>query len=451
MMLLLSILNLLVLLALLLLERKKNPTNLFSAVSIFIYFALLPVFSNLYFSFNIEKFKDIVFNLIASKYHDMNYVYLAILFNIISNIIAYLGINKGLKSKNIIFHRYLNKIFLNGIQIENNINLNKIYKFGLITYFLGIVVYMYFLTKIGGLNNLWLALYLRSSINAGLGYFQTFYMYAIQIGAMLILYYFMLRKNKLIVFVIIVSTILILGSMGARGPIIIFLISLLLMYHFLIKKINHIFSLKIISLIIIIPILIVVVLQFRFYSFDYLINNPKLLLAKSIESLEEGFLARIGRLERDIVILKYFNENQFWFGRSYLGLIYAPIPRTIFPDKPPNDTGMYLRVIALGYRVEPPEPIYKLEKSSWPEQNWVGYMNFGLIGFLIFFYMAGLLYGKFYKYLIKTNFGVFQTITFSYLAVGGIPILSPPGLIKIIMFLLIIYILIHFIYKPFIK
>ena len=60
-----------------------------------------------------------------------------------------------------------------------------------------------------------------------------------------------------------------------------------------------------------IPLFIVGMLQFRRYSFTYLIQNTDVLIKESLNSLEGGFIARVGRLEKDIVILKYFEENIF--------------------------------------------------------------------------------------------------------------------------------------------
>ena len=46
----------------------------------------------------------------------------------------------------------------------------------------------------------------------------------------------------------------------------------------------------------------------------------------------------------------------------------------------------YLRVMALGEKVDPPMPITALGNSrNSPEGNWVGYMNWGLQVFYYFF------------------------------------------------------------------
>jgi oligosaccharide repeat unit polymerase len=451
----LSILNIILLFLLLIIERKNNSNNIFSPGSLFIYFAFLPAISNLYFSIFKERFDEVVLNLIASTYHDPFYAKLALFFTILGNTTIYIGIYIGSKSNNKFFTFLMNKILIfkyhRSWSTNNIIQQKKVFRLGLIIYFLGLIVYLIFIQKIGGLSILWQELHLRSTKNAGLGYYQTFYMFSIQFGSLLMLWSTFKNKRKYKNIFIILLTIFLLGSMGARGPVIIFLLSILIMYHYLIKRINKVLNIKIIFLLLLFPMFIVIMLQFRYYSFDYIKNNPKILVSKSIESFESGFVARVGRLERDIVILKYFSNNDFWWGKSYIGLIYAPIPRTLFPNKPPNDTGMYLRAMALGYKVEPPQPVSKLESSSWPEGNWVGYMNWGIPGFLIVFYFSGLLMGKYYRYIKNLDFPIIPTILFSYLVIGGPPILSPPGLIKLAMSLVITFLIILFIYIPIFK
>lgn len=451
----LSVLNVVLLLSLYRIDQKIYFNNIFSPGALFIYFAFIPALSNLYFSFNQDSFIKNVLGLVSPIYRDFFYVYLALFFVIIGNLITYLGIYVGTKSDNIYFNGLMNQIFRpNYLRNINWHNLNQIkvaFKFGLTVYLLGLIAYVIFLSKIGGLFNLWQELSGRTVLNAGLGYLQTFYNYSIQIGAMLLLWVAIKNKNRKLQILLIIGTSVVIGSMGARGPVLIFIFSIILMYHYTVKRIVSLINYKSILIAIVIPFFIVGMLQFRTNSFTYLSQNTDVLISKSISSLESGFIARIGRLERDIVILKYFETNDYWWGKSFYGLVYAPIPRSMIYQKPPNDTGMYLRSMALGNIVEPPMPISSLENSSWPEGNWVGYMNWGFPGFIVFFYLSGLLFGKFYWYIKKDHFPLFPAIIFSIIAIGGPPILSTPGLIKILMIFIIVYALIIFVYLPFIK
>ncbi|MGQ7112601.1 hypothetical protein ACUOFC_34980, partial [Escherichia sp. TWPC-MK] len=58
-----------------------------------------------------------------------------------------------------------------------------------------------------------------------------------------------------------------------------------------------------------------------------------------------------------------------WLGKSYLDLFKAPLPRSIYPEKPPVDDGMYIRTIAEGYNVTPSRPVQELYASSWPPET----------------------------------------------------------------------------------
>ncbi|WP_321290259.1 O-antigen polymerase [uncultured Sunxiuqinia sp.] len=452
----LSALNIVILFVLLRIDRDKSFGNIFSAGAIFIYFALLPALSNFYFSIYQDKLYSVVLSLVAPQFRDLFYVKAALTFTILGNILTYIGIYIGANSRNKWFNFILNNLLLHKFHRhiwgddEHNDKVNKtLFNFGIITYILGILVYIIFLKKMGGLISLWAEMNTRSTKNAGLGYYQTFYMIAIQLGAIIIIWYSFQNKKKLLRYIIVASTIMIIGSMGARGPVIIFIISTMIMYHFLIKRIKTLINPKYITAIILLPIFIVVMLQLRSNSLSFYLNNKDVLIENSIESFESGFIARVGRLERDIVILKYFTDNDFWWGKSFYGLVYAPIPRSIFPKKPPNDSGMYLRVMALGQKVTPPMPVSQLGSSSWPEWNWVGYMNWGLPGFILFFYFSGLLFGKLFKYITFHKYPVIASCIFSILAVGGPPILSPPGIINLLMFFIVTFILMFFAFLPF--
>ncbi|WP_299666351.1 O-antigen polymerase [uncultured Polaribacter sp.] len=431
-------------------DYKNNLKNVFSPGAIFLYFAFLPAFSNLYFSLNPDSFNKIVLSQVLPKFRDLTIVNIALLFVFLGNLVTYVGVNHGVNSDNKIFNIFLNRILLTKYYPKKQNSIfyqNFFFKFGVIVYVLGFLVYLLFVQRMGGLSQIWSELHLRSTNNAGLGYYQSFYMMAIQLGGMIIMWYFKIKKSKLLL-PFFILTIIIVGSLGARGPVVIFLLSILIMNHFLFKRVKALFNFKIILLVLFLPFFIVGILQFRSNSLEYYLDHTDEFVDNTIDSFESGFVARVGRLERDVVILSYFDENNFWFGKSYFGLITAPIPRTMFPDKSPVDTGMYLRAMALGDVLEPPLPVHRLRGSSWPEHNWVGYMNFGIFGFIIFYYISGLLFGKFYNFVSKKKFNVLATSLFSILAVSGPPMLSSLGLVSLLTKFLIVYLLIFFILIP---
>lgn len=441
-MIILSVLNFIVLLALLILDRRNSNNNVFSPGALFIYFALLPAFSNLYFSLFPDSFEKIVFQVVHPRFRDYYFVNMALFLTILLNLITFFGIQYGVRKKNKFFDFFLNKVFFSSV--TEKFTEKEILKFGIRIYILGFLVYLIFLFQMGGLSSIWNELHLRSVKNAGLGYFQTFYMVAIQLGGLILLWYFRNKGRFLSFFIILIGTIFILGSIGARGPVALFLLSLLFMSHYLFKRVKNLLNFKTVLLVLILPFFIVILLQFRSNSFSYYMENQEELVKNSIEDLESGFIGRIGRLERDIVILKYFEENDFWWGKSYLGLFYAPIPRGFLSEKPPNDTGRYLRGIALGNKVEPPLPVAQLPNSSWPEGNWAGYMNFGILGFFILVWVSGVFFGRIFNYINSRRFPVFPTIIFCTIAVGGAPNFSPYGLVTLLTSFFYFFILFRF-------
>jgi len=440
-MILLSLLNVTILLFLLFFDWRHFNKNLLSPGSTFIYFSFLPALSNIYFSFFQDQFEIHVFGIIAAEYHDYFYVKVALLFTIFGNIITYYGIYIGVLSKgritNFVFNRLL---VLRGFDtFPNNIVKNNkfVLRAGIIIYFVGIVSYVIFVNLMGGFYVIWSELYLRSVHNIGLGYLQKFYLISIPLSSLLILSITLNKSQKLLSTVVILISVIILASTGARGPVIAFLLSVILLYHYRVKRIVKLFRIKYGLVALVLIAFIVTMVQFRKESFEYYLSNPDKLISNSIESFQSAFVGRVGRIERDIVILKYFEKHDFWFGKSYLGLFAAPIPRTMIQDKPPVDTGMYLRVMADGIRVDPPMPVYELDTSSWPEGNWAGYMNWGILGLLLLFGTSGFFLGRLFGYINRNKYPLVGTCLYATLAIGGAPPLSPYDIVSLLMLFIV--------------
>ncbi|MGQ7148454.1 hypothetical protein ACUOA8_59935, partial [Escherichia sp. SS-MK2] len=76
-----------------------------------------------------------------------------------------------------------------------------------------------------------------------------------------------------------------------------------------------------------------------------------------------------------------------------LDLFKAPLPRSIYPEKPPVDDGMYIRTIAEGYNVTPSRPVQELYASSWPPETLGSmYANFWIPGVVFGMYILGIIY-----------------------------------------------------------
>jgi len=420
-------------------ERFYCKKDIFSAGSFFIYFSLLPAFSNLYFSLNQEAFYNNVLIMVASEYKDYFYVYAALFLQVVAIFSTYIGLLMSYQKNDKLASLILKKLFRYDALDKASFNFRNdglILFVGVVVLALGVVVYIKFISAIGGLAYLWLNMHERAVTNAGLGYYQTFFMFAVPLGSFMMIYVLLKKDKKTLSFLVIAGVVLLLGSLGSRGPALSYIISLLIFYHYHFHKIKSLFNFKLVLIYLSFPMIIVIMLQFRGGAGSSV--NTDTLISNSVKSLERGFIARVGRLERDIVIIKYFTEHNFWLGSSYLGLITAPIPRTLYPEKPPNDSGMYLRTIADGHVVVPPVAVNKLLNSSWPEQNWVGYMNWGIIGFIFTFFLSGYITGKIYSIMVERNCSVIGAFLYAKLIIGGVIVLSPLPLINLLMYAIIL-------------
>ena len=80
----------------------------------------------------------------------------------------------------------------------------------------------------------------------------------------------------------------------------------------------------------------------------------------------------------------------FLYGKSYLALFSAPIPRTTWPDKPPVSLGAFVKTDVFGLRTV---------SGGWPP-NIVGeaHINFGIAGMIFLMF----LYGMFIRFIYNS-------------------------------------------------
>jgi len=133
-----------------------------------------------------------------------------------------------------------------------------------------------------------------------------------------------------------------------------------------------------------------------------------------------------------VLIVSYFDNHQYWLGSAYFSLLAAPIPRGVWADKPPVDSGVYLRNIALGAEVNPPVPLNQLIPTGYTERNWAGYMNYGLFGLIALHVFSGALFALVYNYMRCSDYSVGTVVFYSIFAYGGTISLSPLGITGIL-------------------
>ncbi len=282
---------------------------------------------------------------------------------------------------------------------SSSYNKNKYLKVHIVLLILCILSFIFFLNSIGGLIYLLKNIDSKSSIIAGTGYSQALFTTSgfLSIGY-LIIFYSLENKisfiKKTYFFLVLILVFLILASLGSRKTPILFILFTILMWNYHINKIKFIsfrnFLLGSIALIYFgsVPL-------FRTSgASEFYFNNIDILFSDSLNNIF-NFFQRFSELERSLMIYSLFNSDNLWLGKSFQDLLYSPIPRGLFPDKPPLDEGVYIYNIAHGNMVSPSTPLNKMIAVGWPPNTITNmYINFSYLGVLF----GGLIYGYFLKY-----------------------------------------------------
>jgi oligosaccharide repeat unit polymerase len=277
-----------------------------------------------------------------------------------------------------------------------------------------LIAYLYFLNKIGGLRYLLNNLELRAQMTSGNGYILLA-MPLMTLSILLLLYTYW-RKGSLIVKIslslLVIMNVLIETSLGGRKSTLFIIIFILLISNYSIKKVRF-FSPKVMLAIIGGAVYFVAIPVLR--SSGSLSENISNLGQSMSGSLTSLFLG-LSYIDHYVLILNNFNLSNFWLGKSFLDLLFAPIPSSIFPNKPPIDDGMYVRSIAEGWQVSPNSSRLDLYQSSWPPETFgTMYLNFGLIGIIIGFFLLGLMYKKMYSIMIASNYSFFSIYLYGFI------------------------------------
>lgn len=300
----------------------------------------------------------------------------------------------------------------------------KVHIFLLIVCILSFIV---FLNSVGGLLYLLKNIDSKSSIIAGTGYIQAMYTTSgfLSIGFLIMFYSVENKMNlmkKLYFFLLVAIVFLILASLGSRKTPILFILFTILMWNYHIKKIK-ILTFKNIILGSIALIYFGSMPLFRTSgASEFYFNNLDRLFADSLNNIF-NFFQRFSELERSLMIYSLFNSDNLWLGKSFQDLLYSPIPRGIFPDKPPLDEGVYIYNIAHGNMVAPSTPLNKMIAVGWPPNTITNmYINFSYIGVLF----GGLVYGYFLKYFynltIVLNYNPISIYLYSSAIFGNLAI-----------------------------
>lgn len=275
-----------------------------------------------------------------------------------------------------------------------------------IFFFFGIIGYIIFIQQIGGFGFLIRNLSRRTEIISG-GYS----LILLRLLDLSILFRIDLlnqiekvRKNKIILFVMVLLTVIIHSSLGGRKSTVFLLLMCIIAYHFLVKPI----SLKRIKK------SRVLLIAFFFSTYTFLI--PALRMPNGFQKLVQGetkvsdhinlpdLIGYFSYTYIDIFAANYYNEHNKW---NFSSLQTIPENLNIWKDnslRPPVDEGVYFYNIArMGLEYKPPTPRNKMYVVGLPIENFgFGYANFLVPGVIFSFFALGVVYKLVYNVFLNS-------------------------------------------------
>lgn len=207
------------------------------------------------------------------------------------------------------------------------------------------------------------------------------------------------NKKHLYIFVLIFAiTTFGLIVFGARRPAMMLLIQVIMLYHFTSSKIKFysIFKIKSLITICVISLFVLLMPMLRSASETDYVNNPTKWVEGAVDNANTLF-REFSYCDGDLFAFDYFKNHELWYGASYLNIPLQVIPRSIYPQKPPMDDGMYLLNMMYGEKVTPnmaTADLYYQTSVPFTLESSL-YSNFGLLGIIL----GGLLVGMFYQYI----------------------------------------------------
>ena len=287
---------------------------------------------------------------------------------------------------------------------ENKQRDNSAYlKTGIIVSIIGFAVKIKTILEGGGVFYILSHIQARKELMAGQYYNELFANSLLTCGVLLTLLCYLKEKNKkhlyIFIFIFAVTTFGLI-VFGARRPAMMLLLQVIMLYHFISSKIKIYSIFKIRSLITIFAIALFVLLMPMLRSgseTDY-INNPTKWVEGAVDNANTLF-REFSYCDGDLFAFNYFKNHEYWYGASYLNIPLQVIPRSIYPQKPPMDDGMYLLNMMYGEKVTPnmaTADLYFQTSVPFTLESSL-YSNFGLLGIII----GCLLVGIFYQYVYK--------------------------------------------------
>ncbi|MCQ2047197.1 Uncharacterised protein [Stutzerimonas stutzeri] len=300
----------------------------------------------------------------------------------------------------------------------------------LFVFFVGVAVLVNHLREMGGLLYIWSNIGSRTELQEGLGYSMFFFEWLIilgGIGAFLVLYNRSLLKKVFAVLLVLLAFTA-LGLTGGRAPQLLLVWVLIFVVHFKFRALSFGLIVRFMPVVVFVFLIFSIVGMHRASFYD-----GEDLGARSL--FKEFFMTvtqRLSDLDRNVALVSYFDLEEVWLGASYLNLIYAPLPRGWIEGKPAISDGRYVRTIIDRGAASANMASEELVGSSWPPRNWIGFMNFHVVGLAAFYFINGLLLSAIYRAL-KASGALYLVVFYAAVCWGGGVDLSVSGLVRVTM------------------
>lgn len=336
-----------------------HPFNIFLITSQFLF-----VFNMIDINANKDSFR---YGSLSSSYHDIAFFW-AILVILVWYVLMYLGYfySKNIKSKykiNILFKIY---------------NIKSI---SIILILIGIISYTFIVFLKGGFSGLIEALTGRVEAYAGLAYFIKLTGLT-AIGAIMLLgigY----KKTSLI---LILASFLMLASFGGRaGAFFGSIFPYLVFYHYQVRRLKII---KLVPLAIATIIFAIGLGNYRLYRETRINFSGFYDLLSNIANNQQG-----GEILPSLIGSLMNGNIDYQFGSTFVNIIFAPIPSSLWPNKPQIDESGIVGKALMGseYWGLPPGPYG------------ISFFNFGFIGVILFAFLTGVFVQRIYYRFILTE------------------------------------------------
>lgn len=312
-------------------------------------------------------------------------------------------------------------------------NTKLLLKMHFILLFTGIVSYLLFLNSIGGIVKLLSSLDSKNNLIQGTGYFQAIYGVSLFCSTGFLIKAIAGSVNKQILTrylpVVVFFTFLILATIGSRKVPILYILYSIVMWNYCVRRVNFLKPKYIVFAFIGLMYFSIMPLFRVAGAWDYYVSNLPELFNAAFEKIF-SFFDRFSDIDRSLLIYSIFDFDNLWWGSSFKDLLYAPIPRGMFPEKPPTDSGVYIYNLAHGYDYTPTTPFSKMLPVGWPLSSITNmYVNFWFPGVILAGLINGAILIYFYRAVLNSNFNpvlvyIYVSIIFGDFALTNIKLVS---------------------------